>query len=222
MIVPVKARAYFLLTPLLLSVTLAKTLGQPRDGNFGNGDNRTVTLERSQTYISPDQSFEFSVPAGYELYTGKEKQGGSYIPVCHGSSIVCAMFPKAQYRGTNFEAASFEVTLPEAETANACMSAGRLTISGTPGAPSSLARDKHPSRVISGVRFFHAFDGEGGLGHSMESHQYRGFKNGRCYVLAIYVEKTSLANYDPGAIKEFTKHDADRVKKDLNPTAEVV
>jgi hypothetical protein len=217
MIMAMKARAYFLFWPILF-VTLAPRSGQPVEAHSGHAGNPTVALSASRKYISPDRSFEFNVPAGYELYTDRNKPGDSYIPVCHEHSIVCAMFPPDQYQGTTFGAASFEVTLLDAKTANACTTPGRLPISGAAGAPSTpefKIDTRQPSRVIGGVRFIHAFDAAGASSSDIEINRYRGFKDGRCYSLAIHVTYGNFGSYDPRVIKEFTKQDVEHVTEDL-------
>jgi len=50
----------------------------------------------SRKYTSPDQSFEFTVPAGYDLYTDTDKPAVSYIPVCREDSVVCAVSARTQ------------------------------------------------------------------------------------------------------------------------------
>lgn len=46
---------------------------------------------------------------------------------------------------------------------------------------------KHPSRVIDGTKFLHGFDREGAASSDIETNRYRGFKNGKCYDLAMHV-----------------------------------
>jgi hypothetical protein len=156
-----------------------------------------------QKYVSPDQSFTFTFPAGYGLHADKSKEnaGESYIPVCHDDSTVCITFPPDQYKGTTFGAASFEVTPVKAGTVRACAN--------------SEAPAKDPGRVIDGVRFAHTVEGDAAMSHIIESNLYQGFKNGKCYQLAIRVTSTNFAVYSPGAIKEFTKQDNEQVVRDL-------
>ncbi len=162
--------------------------------------------------------FSVKRPVNYGLHTGKEKPSNSYIPVCYDSSTVCITYPPGRFKGTTFGNASFEVTLLDAKTESACLTPRALPISSAPGAPTIpdfQIDPKHPSRVIDGTKFLHAVDFEGAMSHDIETNQYRGFKNGNCYNLAIHVTFTNFAVYDPGTIKEFTKHDIELVEEDL-------
>jgi hypothetical protein len=69
--------------------------------------------------------------------------------------------------------------------------------------------------VIDGVRFAHTVEEDAAMSHIIESNLYQGFKNGKCYQLAIRVTSTNFAVYSPGSIKEFTKQDNEQVVRDL-------
>nr|MDQ2712016.1 hypothetical protein [Acidobacteriota bacterium] len=94
----------------------------------------------------------------------------------------------------------------------------KLPISSAPHAPSVDEFEidaKHPSRVISGVRFLHAITGGAGGSHSIETNVYRTFKNDMCFELSIHVTLSVFAVYEPGTINEFTRHDAKTVTEEL-------
>jgi hypothetical protein len=130
--------------------------------------------------------------------SGKESAGNSYIPVCHDDSIVCVTFPPDPYKGTNFGAASFEVTMVNANTRRACLN--------------PEISPEHPGRTINGVQFAHIAEVGAAMSHIGESNLYQGFKNGKCYALAIAITFTDFAVYSPPvAIKEFTNQDKEHV-----------
>jgi hypothetical protein len=176
-------------TPLLF--TLASQVA------FGNSD-------LNGKYISPDHSFELSVPAGYSVQTGKTKPSRSYIPVCHNDSLVCITVASNRFSGTTFGDASVEVMLLAVNTEQACMNDSEFQIDA-----------KHPSRRIDGRRFLHAFDEGAAMSHYIETHRYRGYNRGRCYELALHVTFTNYKVYDPGTIKEFTSNDEEQVITEL-------
>lgn len=157
-----------------------------------------------RTFTSPDESFQFTYPTSYAIYTGSEvdKAGRrlSYIAVCE-TAVVCVVYPENKYKGTNFGAASFQVReVDEAKSPNACLTPSKKD----PNAPDFAVDSKKPQRLINGVSFLHGTGGEGGLGHSMSADIYRAFHHGRCYDLSVNIAITSFATFDPGTIKEFT------------------
>lgn len=156
-------------------------------------------------YVSPDRSFELAVPAGYGIETGRQKPRLSYIPVCDDDSIVCVTYPENRYKGTTFGAASVEVTVVPAKTEKACLA---------PGGEFQIDR-QNPSRIITGTRFLHSSTSEAAMSHDISTDAYRGYANGRCYLLAAQIAFTNFAVYPPGAIKEFTKQDQARVRSQL-------
>jgi hypothetical protein len=167
-----------------------------------------------RTYINWDRSFELKVLTGYGVHTGKEKPSRSYIPVCHDESLVCITFPPSRYEGTTFEDASVEVTLLPAKTLQACLNPGKYELSNSLDAWFQIDA-KNPSRMIDGTRFLHAFDEGAAMSHHIATDLYRGYKNGRCYDLALRIAFTNFKVYPPGAIKEFTSHEQKRVHAQL-------
>ena len=165
-------------------------------------------------FISPDRSFELTVPVGYGVQTGKHKRNRSYIPVCHDGSLVCITFPLGRYKGTTFQDASLEVVREQATTANACMNPGTPALEDPPDAGFQTA-EKKPRRMIDGTQFLHAFDRGAASSHDIETNRYRGYKRGRCYELALHVTFANFSVYDPGTINEFTKQDKEQVTAQL-------
>jgi hypothetical protein len=168
----------------------------------------------SSIYLSPDRSFQLSVPPGYSVQTGNRKSSNSYIPICHDDSLVCITFPPGHYTGTTFEGASVEVTLLPPKTSQACMNPGTFELSTHPDAAFQIDA-KSPTRVIDGAPYWHASVGAGASSHQVVGDVYRGYRNGRCYELALRVTFTNFAAYPPGAIKEFTSQDQKRLAEQL-------
>jgi hypothetical protein len=166
-----------------------------------------------QTFTSPAGVFQFTYPSSYELYTGSKAghAGSSYISVCE-SAAACVLYPRSTYEGTNFEAASFrEREISDATAESACLAPP----APLGGLPEFVTDAKDPSRNINGVRFTHALSGDAGMGHYLNSDLYRAFHQGKCYELSINVAITSFANFDPGAVKEFTHEDDQHVRAEL-------
>jgi hypothetical protein len=159
----------------------------------------------SKLYVSPDGSFQFTVPAGFRFYNSFDSSFGSYIPICEKDSSVCVMFPAERYKGTNFSQASFQVKSVNAETLGSCTNPG----------PDVWSNGKEHTRLIDGLRYTHGWVGAAAMSNDIERNIYRAFKNGACFELSINVTFTNFHVYEPGTIKEFTKGDYERVVQDL-------
>jgi len=164
-----------------------------------------------RTFKSPDESFQFTYPSSYALYTGSEAESAgrrlSYLTVCE-AAVACVVYPENKYQGTNFEAASFQILeFGDAASIKTCLTSPL----GNEG--DFVVDSKKPKRIINGVPFLHGVGGEGGLGHSMSADIYRAVHNGRCYELSVNVAVSSFANFNPGTIKEF--EDDPRVRAQL-------
>lgn len=204
-----------LLPIAMLSLLNSVLLHQPANNN-------TVTIEATdptpRTFKSPDGSFQFTYPNSYAVYTGDEAEDAgrrlSYIAVCE-NALVCVVYPESKYKGTNFEAASFQVReVDDAKSAKACLTP-RVS---APNASDFSVDSEKPKRTIDGVLFLHGVRGEGGLGHSMSTDIYRAFHNGSCYELSVNLAVTSFGAFDPGTIQEFK--DASRVRDELLKVAD--
>ncbi|MBV9300971.1 MAG: hypothetical protein JOY62_00200 [Acidobacteriaceae bacterium] len=160
----------------------------------------------TRTYISPDRSFEITIPPDYAVHTGKDKPQISYIPVCHEDSLVCISFPPDRYHGTNFEGAAVEITVLPATTETACLN---------PPHEDFHVDAETPSKIIDGAHFLHAFFGGAAMSHDLVRHEYLGYKNRKCYKLAVEVTFSNFEVHPPGTIKEFTKRDQEQVRAQL-------
>lgn len=166
-------------------------------------------------YVSPDRSFELTVPAGYIVLTGSVKTTLSYIPLCRDKSIVCITFPSDRYKGTTFNGASAEVTVLVARTRQACLHPGDYEISTSPDAEFRVDL-KNPSRLIDGTRFLRSSSEDAAMSHYVLTDRYRGFDNGKCYELETRVAFSNFGVYSPGSIKEFARADQSRVRAELS------
>ncbi len=136
---------------------------------------------------------------------------GSTPSGAHRSGVT---YPSGRYKGTTFGGASVEVTLLTAKTQQACTSPGKYEVSSSPDAEFQIDV-KSPSRVIGGTSFLHSSERGAAMSNDIATDRYRGFKNGRCYELALHITFTNFRAYDPGAIREFTRHDEEQVTRQL-------
>ncbi len=167
-----------------------------------------------EEYFSPDKSFQLSLPAGYQVHTGSDKGSKSYIPVCHPESIVCVTVPERRYAGTSFGDASVEVTVLSKFTERACLNPVKSGLANS--LDNAFEIDlKNPTREINGTRFIHSSIGGAAMGHYNEDDLYRGYKNGKCYHLALSITYSNFELYPPGAVKEFSKADRKRLHAEL-------
>jgi hypothetical protein len=74
---------------------------------------------------------------------------------------------------------------------------------------------KDPTKIINRVRFLHGISTGAALGHYMFSDVYRAFHRSKCYELRINITSTEFSNFEPGAVKEFTRRDEQRVRNEL-------
>jgi hypothetical protein len=161
-----------------------------------------------RTFVSSDKTFELTVAASYPIYSGKDVSSGNatYIPLCQDDAIVCIVYPGAEYKGTNFEGAAIQIKAVPGQTRRAC--AAPADHQQKPDAAS-------PARMIGGISFVHYRSGAAAMSHDIETNEYRGFANGQCYELDASVTFANFYVYPPGAIKQFTRQDDERVTASL-------
>jgi hypothetical protein len=155
-------------------------------------------------YVDTTKTFQLRVPAGYGVENGKDKPAGAYLAVCHAGSAVCLTYPQSKFSGTNFGAASIEVTFATAGDEKTCIAAEG-------GQPDS----SQPSVTIDGVKFAHTLDGDAGMSHNLEINRYRGFDKGKCFELATALSYTDFGVYPAGQMKEFTADNRAQVTAEL-------
>jgi hypothetical protein len=147
------------------------------------------------------------------LYTGsKTDEAPFYMPVCQ-SAVACVAYPRTTYAGTNIGAAAFQAReIDDATTENLCL---RPPILPADGGPRFDTATKDPTKIINGVRFLHGISGGVAMGNYMDSDLYRTFYRSKCYELSINISATRFENFAPGAVREFTSGDEQRVTNEL-------
>ena len=101
------------------------------------------------------------------------------------ASLVSVEIPDRIYPGSNFRGGYFTVLVnPNISNAPACSQFGYAD-------PSSVS-----SRVIHGVKYSQAVDGEGAAGTAYEYYDLHAFQNGQCYEFKLQVAAVNSGAYD--------------------------
>ena len=133
------------------------------------------------------------------------------IPVCQ-SAVACVVYPRSTYEGTNFQAAAFQAReIDDATTENVCLRPPILAANG----PRFHTATKDPTKIINGVSFLHGTDSSAAAGSYSGSDLYRTFYRSKCFELSINITATRFENFAPGAMREFTSRDEQRVENEL-------
>lgn len=179
-------------TILLAALTLTATAQQRPSGN------------RTKIFTAADGAFQFSYPADFQVcLAGRiDPCVQSYIPVCDQDSIICVIYPAKRFEGTNFGAASFQVTEihteREAMTPDVCVTPyPRDVPAGVSSWPEFMISAKHPAEMIGGILFVHGISGDAALSHSRFIDLYRAFHKERCFELSLSETETNPAVTDP-------------------------
>lgn len=175
----------------------------------------------SQIFKSPDGTFQFRFPKSLvlcqpQLNGWTPESCSSYLAICprsitatpsgplHPETVACVAYPNSAYKGTNFGGAAFSVgEVADAKTQTDCLQFDELTTDPK----------KAHWQTVGGVKFRANSGGEGGLGHGLSADIYLTFHNGKCYDVEIRTTQTSIANFDPGTIKEFK--DYEKVSREM-------
>jgi hypothetical protein len=97
-------------------------------------------------------------------------------------------------KGSNFQAAAFSVSeLREAKSETECMKLKE---------PPPQVGKPH-SEILKGVKFVVTETNGVAAGNLIDGYAYRSFHKNKCYELDIRIAFSSLANGDPGTIKNF-------------------
>jgi hypothetical protein len=166
-------------------------------------------------FRSGDKIFEFRYPKSMVLCypephtTSKNERAEScfpYLDICsigttttaagtlHPETVACVAYPHSAYEGTNFGGAAFSVSeVPDARTESQCLRFDRFTVN----------KETVHWGTIRRTNFKVGSAGDGGLGHGLSAEVYLTFHNGKCYDVELRETQTSLANFDPGTVKEF-------------------
>ncbi len=150
------------------------------------------------TFNDPAGRFQFRYPAGWQLFTGKrlaESTLLSYIPLCQPEAIACVTEPPTEFKGSNFEGASFQIS--------ACTKSDGL----------------QTDRTINGVRFTHGSRDGAAAGHSSNTEIYRTDHGGVCYEVLLTTTQTSIA-ITPAGSRKFSAIELEKVQKRLDAILE--
>jgi hypothetical protein len=163
-----------------------------------------------QTFTSPDSSFSITIPASFRIFTGKDlKQAEqlSYIPVCEDTDLACFVYPTNAYRGTNFSAASIEVSNIHKPDEASCMAPPKAR-----GNDDQFLTPKYmPVRSISGSRWIHGVFTGAAAGHIGMEDIYRTWHQDKCWEI-----KTNLTETDVNPHPTFTRKDEQQVEQQLD------
>jgi hypothetical protein len=147
------------------------------------------------TFISPDEAFQFAYPQNYDLLVGERILTGTQgrhpgIPVCDfTTAMACVIYPIASDENTRFEAAGFSVhAVPGVSAESECLNYSDQ-LAKAPAPPAQLT-----SISINERTFRHLSSRKKVPGHIQAADLYRTFKQQKCYELHIEV---SLAE-EPG------------------------
>ncbi len=175
----------------------------------------------TRTFTSPDGSFRFKYPASYRLYSGANIEGEvqqeqSFIPLCNtftvfsrSTLLACVVYPRTEYRSTNFEGAALQVDEVAADNASQCL---------VPMSGDNLGFEipkQNAERVIDGVRFVHGLHSGAATSHWIWTDLYRAFYKGKCYELAINITYTAFGVSAAGTARKFTPQDKQHVRRSL-------
>jgi hypothetical protein len=174
-----------------------------------------------QTFTSPDGAFQFKYYRALIHCTQGAFRNGearwiedsclSQDDLCDddstkGTTIICLAYPNDKFKDKPaFIAAVFFVGLVTAATTQ------KSCLEGSQG---WLIHDTQATK-INGIsaRLFHTSDAWMSGGGSGEI--YRVFHGNRCYELGVQEANSSTGGYDPGTFKEYTAHDAAKVRASL-------
>ncbi len=144
-----------------------------------------------------DGTITVPVPADFTLVTPPDGiDTATVIPPCDENYDACLVYSGGAYDGTNFEVAGMRVLRrADLTTAEACLNTQPNGYSGI--VPVVATGADYATSVFSGL-------GDGGAGHYASGVLYRLAIEGACYEFETRIGETAFANYDPGAIGEFT------------------
>jgi len=146
--------------------------------------------------VMPGGDVSFSVPEGFGLAINQDQVlVASYIPPCSENFDYCLYYYGKDFEGTNFESAGVTVKKRNDLTAkDICMATRPEGYNGQ--APQVNFRKNYSTVVFSDL-------GQGAAGHFTNETLYRLFYK-TCYEFQTRISQSQYANFEPGAIKEFT------------------
>ena len=134
----------------------------------------------------------------------------SYIPPCDSGFDYCIYYVGSAYEGTNFESSGVTFNKrPNLSTKDACLN----TLPQGYTSERGLSHTKLNTPEYSTVLFSPL--GDAATGHYSEGKLYRLSYGTQCYEFETRIGMSQFANYEPGAIEEFTAQDKTDVENEL-------
>ena len=144
--------------------------------------------QETATFAAPDGAFRFEYPSNFQVCTNVNLEPchyAAFMPVCSEDALVCILYPRQEFKDTNFGAAGFEVVevLQHGTTPDECV---------TPHTGHQfLLSAEHPTELIGGVSFVHGTRDGAAMGHTNDTEVYRAFHKGRCFQLSVSETETT-------------------------------
>ena len=138
----------------------------------------------------------------------------SYIPPCDFGFDYCLYYHAPTFEGTTFESAGLRIQRrSDLSTQSACLAAppaGYVEFE-----PQIRQGDRYATAKFAPV-------GDAAMGHYASGELYRLFFDAGCYEFETRIGQSQFANYEPGAIEEFTKEHAEALEARLRHALSLV
>jgi hypothetical protein len=151
----------------------------------------------------------FAVPEGFGLSgKGEAVPVSSMIPPCDEGFDRCVYYAGLEYEGTNFGSAGMRISLrSDLGSQEECLTA-----------PPEGYVDLAPAATAYGPGFSTSMFAplrQGAAGHYSDGSQARLWTGDACDEFELRTSESQFANYDPGAIREFTDKDREAITERL-------
>lgn len=163
-----------------ITVTEVKDILNPNDPLPG------FSAPSWRAWTDKTYGLSLSYPEDFPLLGETELRGESNFANSNGSiGLISVEIPDRIYPGSNFRGGYFTLSVnPNISNAPACSQFGY--------APT----DSLSSRVVHGIRFSQAVDGEGAAGSAYTSYYLHAFQNGLCYEFRLELAAANAGAYD--------------------------
>lgn len=172
----------------------------------------TIPSNFSQNTTLAGGELSISYPVEYGLAISQEQiLVGSYIPTCDPDFDYCLYYNDKRYESTNFESAGLRIKRRQDLAAErVCLETPPAGFSSDSAASATTSTNRYATSVFSEI-------GTAGAGHSASGSLYRVFvrSSSSCYEFETRIGMTAFANYEPGAVREFTEADRETLKSSL-------
>lgn len=182
---------------VVITVIAAGVFLLVRQDRISNGNEANLPAEAPLDRSLSNTTFAFHYSSDWGLAVKPEQiLATSYIPPCDEGFDYCFYYLGKEYEDTNFESAGIRIKERKDLTIQtACLNT--LPEGRTGLAPEVISSDMVATSLFAPL-------GDAGLGHYANGELYRLSANGKCYEFETRIGETQFANYEPGAIKEFS------------------